>query len=117
MNQLSFPIEPSWVESRNWHDDRRITRARQERDNGIKKVSENNHEFLTILRQQARIICHQKGWVCSDDLREWADRNGLKPSHPNCWGAVFNKDFIPGEYIVSKQVQGHCNRIKKWVLK
>src|SRR3990167_3688619 len=112
MNQLSFPIAPSWGAVHN------LTRARQERDKGIKRVSENNSEFLTIMRQVAKDICRQKGWVCSDDLRAWADANRLYPTHYNAWGVIFTKkEFVPGEYIVSKQPLGHCNRVRKWVLR
>ena len=87
--------------------------ARRKRGEGITKVSNNNKEWLLDVRHVARDICCTKGWVCADDLRQWADLYRRYPSHPNCWGAVFSgKQFIPGEYIVSKQPQGHCNRIR-----
>ena len=92
--------------------------ACQKRDDGIRRVSDNNREFLDIMRSVAKQICLVKGWVCSDDLREHADRHGLKPNHYNAWGAILTtKEFTPGEYIVSKQPQGHANRVRKWVLR
>lgn len=95
-----------------------LARARRERDKGIKKVSNNNATFLETMRGVARLICHQKGWVCSDDLRAWCDARKFYPSHFNAYGAILTKhEFVPGEYIVSHQVQGHGNRIRKWTLK
>src|SRR3990167_4809043 len=112
MNQLSFPIVPSWdvVHS--------LTRARQERDKGIKRVAGNNAIWLDRMRNVATMFCHQKGWVCADDLRAWCDQYSFYPTHPNAFGAIFTKkEFVPGEYIVSKQPLGHCNRVRKWRLK
>ena len=92
--------------------------ARQKRDAGIKQVSANNREFLDIMRAVAKQICWVKGWVCSDDLREHADCHGIKPTHYNAWGAVLTvKEFIPGKYVVSKQPQGHANRVRRWTLR
>ncbi len=95
-----------------------LQRARRERDKGIKRVSANNAEFLKLAREAAKTICQRKGWVCSDDIRAWSDANGIRPSHFNAFGAVLTtKEFTPGEYIVSKQVQGHANRVRRWVLR
>ena len=92
--------------------------ARRNRDAGIRRVSGNNREFLVAMRSAAKQICCEKGWVCSDDLRAYADRNRIWPSHPNAWGVVLTvKEFIPGEYIVSRQPQGHANRVRRWTLR
>ena len=97
---------------------RNTDRARGERDKGMKRVAANNREFLIIMRDFARQICREKGWVCADDLREWAHGHNLKPTHYNAFGTILTaKEFIPGEYIVSKQAQGHCNRVRVWRLK
>ena len=92
--------------------------ARRKRDAGIKQVSANNREFLTVMRDFAKQICREKGWVCSDDLREWAHGHNLKPTHYNAFSVILTtKDFIPGEYIVSRQPQGHANRVRRWTLR
>ena len=92
--------------------------ARRGRDRGIARVAAKNGTFLETMRGVARMICRQKGSVTADDLREWADRNGIQPSHQNAWGAVFHhSEFEPGEFVVSRQVQGHSNRIRLWRLR
>lgn len=91
--------------------------ARRNRDAGIAKVASKNGTFLETMRGVARIICRQKGKVTADDLRDWAECNGVQPTHFNAWGAVFNKEFMPGEYVQSRQVQGRGNRIRVWRLR
>ncbi len=94
--------------------------ARRRRDAGIARVSNKNATFLETLRSVARMICRQKGYVTSDDLREWVSQHPEigEPSHYNVYGAVFHRsEFEPGEFVVSKQVQGHSNRIRLWRLK
>ena len=92
--------------------------ARRRRDAGIARVSSKNAAFLEAMRGVARMICRQKGSVTADDLREWAARNDIQPSHANTWGAVFHRsEFEPSEFVVSKQIQGHSNRIRLWRLK
>lgn len=92
--------------------------ARRNRDAGIRRVSDNNREFLAVMRAVAKEICQKRGWVCADDLRAWAKANNIEPTHYNAFGAILTvKEFTPGEYIVSRQPQGHANRIRKWVLR
>ena len=92
--------------------------ARRNRDRGIARVASKNRDFLETMRFVARLFCKEKGSVTADDLREWAARNGIQPSHANAWGAVFHRsEFEPGEFVVSKQIQGHSNRIRLWRLK
>ena len=97
---------------------RNTDHARHQRDKGMKRVAGNNAEWLLDMRHVAKDICRQKGWVCSDDLRAWSDAHGRFPTHYNAFGTILTvKEFIPGEYIVSRQPQGHANRIRKWVLR
>ena len=94
--------------------------ARRARDRGIARVSAKNATFLEALRSVARMICRQKGSVTSDDLREWVSRHPEvgEPSHFNVYGAIFHRsEFEPGEFVVSKQVRGHGNRIRVHRLK
>ena len=56
---------------------------------GIAKVSVNGAEFLAWARPLAKDIFAFDGEVTTDEIRYWADQNGIKPHHPNCWGAIF----------------------------
>ena len=94
--------------------------ARRRRDAGIARVSAKNATFLETMRGVARMICRQKGYVTADDLREWVSQHPEigEPSHYNVYGAVFHRsEFVPGEFVVSKQVRGHGNRIRVHRLK
>ena len=92
--------------------------ARRNRDAGIRQVSDNNREFLSVMRAAAKQICREKGWVCSDDLRAYADARGCYPNHKNAWGAVFKcADFETDGMMMSAQVSGRGNRIFRWKLK
>jgi hypothetical protein len=91
--------------------------ALHERDKGVRRVASKNGTFLETMRGVARLICRQKGSVTADDLREWADKHGIKPTHYNAWGAIFHKsEFTCVGRVTSKQVQGHGNEIKLWKL-
>ena len=119
MNQLDmFSPLSALVKSDHWNRAVNLTVARQKRDAGIKKVAGKNKAFLDLMRPVARDICRIQGWVSSNELRAWADMNGVAPNHYNAWGAVLTtKEFVPGEYIVSEQPQGHCNRVRRWTLR
>ena len=117
MNQLNMFDMYTPVHVTKWTTDD-LKLARQKRDTGIKQVSANNREFLIKMRAAAKQICREKGWVCADDLRAYSDSIRCWPSHQNAWGAVLTlKEFVPGEYIVSKQPQGRANRIRRWTLR
>lgn len=89
-----------------------IELAIAERDAGIAAVAARNQTFLETVRGAARMICRRQGTVTADDVRKWADENGIEPTHRNCWGAVFKTpDFEFAGLTRSAQVQGHGNRI------
>lgn len=91
--------------------------AKAEARKGIAKVSGRNAAFLVKMRRLAMKICHGKGYVTADDLHEWADNNGIEPTHPNAWGGVFRTpDFYADGYVTSANVAGHGNRIMRWRL-
>ena len=82
------------------------------RDAGIAAISSRNQTFLETVRGAARMICRRQGTVTADDVRKWADENGIEPKHRNCWGAVFKTpDFEIAGFTRSSQIQGHGNRI------
>ena len=93
--------------------------ALAERDRGIARVKSKNADFVETLKSVARMIARKKGTVCADDLRKWADENGIVPTSSNAWGAVFcrNPDFELAGYKRSEQKQGHANLQRIWKLK
>ena len=83
---------------------------------GLRYVEENGKEFCRVMREHARSICLQKGWVTMDDLRLMADRIGLEPHHPNAWGAIFKgSEWRSTEMIKSQLPSNHGRMIRKWV--
>jgi hypothetical protein len=92
--------------------------ALHERDKGVRRVASKNGTFLETMRGVARLICRQKGSVTADDLREWAGKHGIEPTHYNAWGAVFLcDDFYSDGRTKSNQKQGHGNDIRIWKLR
>lgn len=95
------------------------------RDAGIKKTASKNATFIETLRGVARLICHRKGTVTADDLKEWVAQHPNEieqPTHYNAYGAIFcsktwKKEFEFVRYVKSRQVQGHGNLIREWRLK
>lgn len=88
------------------------------RDRGIEQVALNNESFVATMRGVARMICREKGEVTADDLREWADKNNVHPTHVNAFGAIFrSKEFEFVRFTRSKLPQGHGNRQIVWRLK
>jgi len=88
------------------------------RDNGIDQVSSNNEWFLQTMRDVAAQICMARGTTTADDLRAYAEVNGIEPTHPNAWGAVFkNKMFVSCGMRPSEQVARHGNMIRVWRLR
>ena len=45
--------------------------------------------FIDLMRKIALRLCQEHGKVSTDDLRPYAERMGLTPSHPNSWGCLF----------------------------
>ena len=104
-NQMDLPL-PDFFDAE---------RAEEAKEAGIRRVADNNEEFLEHARIDAMLICARKGTVTADDLREVCL---VRPLHYNAWGAVFRcKDFEPtGEVRQSKLVQGHGNLQRVWRL-
>ncbi len=64
---------------------------------GLNRTEAHNAEFLEKARAEAyRIaIAHKRRFVAIDDIRRWADKNGLRPEQA-AWGAVFKRCHKPG---------------------
>jgi len=64
-----------------------IGQGRAVRDEGMARVTDHNETFK---EQFARFIDHlPRGWIgtCEDIREAWL---GVKPNHPNAWGACWN---------------------------
>ena len=97
--------------------------ALEARDRGIAKTRAQNSEFVRLMQEVAVMLARLQPdrTITADDLREWhAQHHGaIQPTHPNCWGAIFqnNDDFEFAGYTKSRQIQGHGNLIRRWSLR
>ena len=85
------------------------------KEEGIKRVCENNEEFLNIARGVAIGIARERGEVTNDDVRKACP---VQPTHHNAWGGVFRVPLFvwTGKVRTSALVQGHGNLQKVWRL-
>jgi len=85
------------------------------REDGISRVRVNAALFVRVLREVAIRISDEEGTVTSDDLREYANEHGLKPHHPNAWGAIFrgNNWKVIGR-TNSTYKTNHAREIRAW---
>jgi hypothetical protein len=90
-----------------------FSKARKERDEGIRRVADNSQEFLVHARTTAWDIAKRKGTVTTDDIRKECD---VLPHHPNAWGAVFKAKYFKwtGEYRQSEVVSRHGGMQRVW---
>lgn len=89
----------------------------QAKRDGLALVEEGHRDFVQTMRSLAIQISQASGFVSSDNLRVVAERMGLTPTSPNCWGAVFlgpkwkvvgrKKSAVPGNH-------GREIRVWKW---
>lgn len=94
-----------------------LTQAESRRDQGTSSVAASNADFVEHMRHIAEDICRDRGQVTCDDLRRYALRHGLKPKHPNAWGAVFRGN---GWRCIgrakSQLASNHAREIRVWEL-
>ena len=85
---------------------------------GIAKVSVKGAGFLEDARNWAEYVSVVRGKVTIDDIREWAGSEGIKPHHPNCYGAVFSgKDWECIGRTKSRIPSNRSREIKIWRLR
>ena len=88
------------------------------RDRGLDSVEGNSMTFQEQMRAEAIRICRLKGWVDSDDLREYAEAEGIEPHHKNAWGAVFRgNDWVTVGITNSRVPTNHARLIRRWAYK
>lgn len=91
--------------------------GRGSKEVGQHLVEENNRTFVATMRQRAIEIATAKGRVTSDDLRRLAFAEGIKPDHPNAWGAVFlGNELIEIGRTKSRLTSNHHREIRVWGL-
>lgn len=56
---------------------------------GLDRVEATHPDFVARLRAAAKAHALRHGTVHIDDIRRMAAALGLRPRHPNAWGAVF----------------------------
>jgi hypothetical protein len=93
--------------------------ALKKKDEGIKEVSGKNSFITGLLRIKAKEISRRVGEVCSDDLRAYADAEGLTVTTPEAWGAMVNGIFREkGWQLIGRKqseiVSNHGREIKVW---
>lgn len=92
-----------------------LEQGKELRDDGIRRVSYANEDFIEVMREAARELMNQKTWITMDDVRVWAEEHGIEPTHPNAWGAIFrHRDFEPCGFRNSEQPQRHGAMIRVW---
>jgi len=82
---------------------------------GLDRVERRSSAFVAAMRTIAKGISLLRGHVSCDELREAADKAGLRPCHPNAWGSVFRG---PGWVVVGHKESAwpstHQREIKVW---
>lgn len=87
----------------------------QARDAGLALVELHGEEFTRIMRNAAKLVSEKHGSVDADDLRAWAAASGIKPHHPNAWGAVFKgRGWRCIGRKVSKLKSNHAREVRVW---
>ena len=90
----------------------------QLRDKGLAQVSEHNENWMFWALDEAEIWVEHtlKDDFTGEDIRRWIESEGLKPNHPNAWGALINtlikrKIIVPtGEYRAMKDNTSHARK-------
>jgi len=91
--------------------------AEQAKIFGMDLVEFHNENFVHAMRQLAKELIKQCGWITTDDLRKIADRYNIQPDHPNAWGVIFRgKTFKAIGFTKSVIASNHARRITKWTL-
>ncbi len=92
-----------------------LREGRKLKEEGKEKVAWNNQDFLTLMRSRAKEIAREKGGCSTNELHEYADKVGVKPTHTSTWGTIFLKaDWVPYEWVESNRPEAHGRWIRVW---
>lgn len=84
---------------------------------GLARVAGTHPDFVPRLRAAARAYALQHGTVTADDVRRLAGELGLRPRHPNAWGAVLSgKGWVKVGERASEVPSNHGHRNSVWKL-
>ena len=83
------------------------------RDSGIASVEFNNLSWVERMREVAREISQNQGYVCADDLRRYANKHNDQPGHVNGWGAVFR---APGWVAIGRKKSTTPTAHARWIM-
>lgn len=93
----------------------KLSRGEKLKESAMVGVEKKNAAWLNTIRKQAIRIAKRKGSVTTDDLRKYAMKKELKPSHPNAWGAVFRgSDWRVIGRCKSRLPSNHAREIRVW---
>jgi hypothetical protein len=90
------------------------------KERGIRRVASKNFDFLRKCRNYAALTALERGHVSGDDIREFTVREGMKPTHPNAYGAVFKAHPWDGHhwhhirFMRSRTPSAHARIISVW---
>lgn len=85
------------------------------KDAGLERVEGTHPDFVPKLRAAARAFAIRHGTVTADDVRRLAEEMGLRPRHPNAWGAIFHgPGWIKVGYRRSEVPSNHGHENPVW---
>ena len=90
-------------------------RAKRE---GIARAESRDLSLAERLRDQARRIAREQGSVTIDDVRDYADANGIAVPSPSFWGSVIRAThgFVVIDYEKSRRAAKHSHLQPRWGL-
>jgi hypothetical protein len=94
-----------------------LTQAKTSKEAGQALVESHSPDFVEQMWSEAKRIATAQGSVNSDDLRIYAIKTGLRPHHPNAWGAIFlGKEWKSIGFTRSSLVSNHARTIRVWAI-
>ena len=99
-------------------------KSKENRDAGIGRVANSNLSWLAAVHDRLRKISKEREGqlVTGEDVRATLTELGLKPNHPNAWGALINglvkkKVLLPTDvYRPMKDPRSHARSTRVYAL-
>ena len=93
-----------------------LEEGKELREEGIRRVSAANKEWLEAAREEAKRVCLLQGTVSAVELRRWAEATNCFPKHPNTWGAIFRGPSweTTGDWVPCEHTEGHARNVRVW---
>lgn len=90
-----------------------MTRGDRLKDEGQELAERSNASFVRRMRRVAAAFVRRDGQVSSDDLRRYAARRGIRPRHPNAWGAIFRGTRW---FILTRRKSEVASNHARWII-